>query len=141
MPAVETNSPAQVFAFVIGVLLVIGGIIGFFYEAAFSTGDSLDRAAALGILDVNGWHNTVHLLTGIVGLLVVGSRDAARAFALVVGIAYTLLGIVGLAMGDDEVLFSLIPLNTEDNILHLLIGFAGIAAYGAGADAPDPSTT
>jgi len=35
----QERSPAQVYALVIGLTLVIAGIVGFFYSASFSTGD------------------------------------------------------------------------------------------------------
>jgi hypothetical protein len=136
----DQRSPAQTFALVIGVTLVLAGVTGFFYEASFSTGGDVDRDAEFGLFDINGWHNAVHILTGVLGLLVIGSFDGARAYALAVGAVYVALGVVGLALGDGEVLFDLVPLNTEDNILHLLIGVAGIAAFGATGDTPDPST-
>ena len=65
----EDRSPAQVYALVIGVTLVAAGILGFFYSASFSTGDGAEREALLGILDVNAWHNLVHIASGAVGLL------------------------------------------------------------------------
>ena len=68
----DERSPAQVYALVIGLTLVVAGIVGFFYSASFSTGDGAERDAVLGILDVNGWHNIVHIASGAVGLLVVG---------------------------------------------------------------------
>ena len=64
--------PAQVFALVIGATLTVAGIVGFFYNADFGTGDGTARDAVLGILDVNGWHN-VHIVTGALGLLVASS--------------------------------------------------------------------
>ena len=61
----DERSPAQVYALVIGLTLVAAGIAGFFYNASFDTGDGLPRDAVLGILDVNGWHNVVHIVTGV----------------------------------------------------------------------------
>jgi hypothetical protein len=122
------RSPAQVYALVIGLTLVVAGIAGFFYSASFSTGDGAERDAVLGILDVNGWHNIVHLASGAVGLLVIGSYGGARAYALGLGAVYLLVTLLGFIAGDGEEIFNLIPVNTEDNFLHLLIGLAGIAA-------------
>jgi hypothetical protein len=124
----EDRSPAQVFALVIGVTLVATGILGFFYSASFGTGDGTDREAVLGILDVNAWHNLVHLASGAVGLLLVASYRGARAYALGLGVVYLLVTLLGFIAGDGEEIFNLIPVNTEDNFLHLLIGIAGIAA-------------
>ena len=124
----EDRSPAQVFALVIGVTLVAAGILGFFYSASFGTGDGTDREAVLGILDVNAWHNLVHLASGAVGLLLVASYRGARAYALGLGVVYLLVTLLGFIAGDGEEILNLIPVNTEDNFLHLLIGIAGIAA-------------
>ena len=62
------RSPAQVFALVIGATLTVAGIVGFFYNASFATGDGTARDAVLGVLDVNGWHNLFHIASGGIGL-------------------------------------------------------------------------
>jgi hypothetical protein len=124
----QERSPAQVFALVIGLTLVVAGILGFFYSASFSTGDGTERDAVLGILDVNGWHNVVHIASGAIGLAVVGSYSGARAYALGLGAVYVLVTVLGLIAGDGDEIFNLIPINTEDNVLHALIAIAGIGA-------------
>ena len=116
------------------------GILGFFYSASFSTGDGAERDAVLGILDVNGWHNLVHIASGAVGLLVVGSYRGARVYALGLGAVYLLVTLLGFIAGDGGEILNLIPVNTEDNFLHLLIGIAGIAA-GLATPAHEPSTS
>jgi len=124
----EERSPAQVYALVIGLTLVVAGIVGFFYSASFATGDGTERDAVLGILDVNGWHNLVHIATGAIGLAVAASYGGARGYALGLGAAYLLVALLGFIAGDGDEIFNLIPVNTEDNFLHLLIGIAGVAA-------------
>jgi hypothetical protein len=124
----DERSPAQVYALVIGLTLVVAGIAGFFYNASFSTGDGTERDAVLGILDVNGWHNVVHIASGAVGLLLAGSGRGARTYALGLGVVYLLVTLLGFIAGDGEEILNLIPVNTEDNFLHLLIGLAGIGA-------------
>src|SRR5918999_6381603 len=121
-----TRSPAQLFALVVGAVLVAAGILGFFYEASFAVGDDTlrEREAVLGILDVNGWHNVVHLASGALGLAVAGSYGGARAYAFGLGAVYIVITILGFAYGDGDSIFELIPINTEDNVLHLLIGIA-----------------
>jgi hypothetical protein len=117
----DTRSPAQVFALVIGLTLVVAGILGFFYNASFGTGNGTERDAVLGILDVNGWHNLVHILSGVVGLAVVGSYDGSRWYAFGLGAVYLLVALLGFIAGNGDEIFNLIPINTEDNFLHLLI--------------------
>lgn len=137
------RSPAQLYALVFGVVLVAAGILGFFYNASFATGDDTltDRDAVLGILDVNGWHNVVHIATGLLLLAVAGSYAKARTYALGLGGVYVLVAVIGFIYGDGDSIFRLIPVNTEDNVLHLLIGIAGLGAGVATTEAPAPTTT
>ena len=134
------RSPAQVFAIVIGTTLVVAGIVGFFYNASFGTGDGTERDAVLGILDVNGWHNVVHIASGAIGLLVAGSYSGARVYALAFGGIYLLVALLGFLAGDGEEILNLIPVNTDDNFLHLLIGLAGVGAGLATPSTLAPST-
>ena len=134
------RSPAQVYALLFGVLLVAAGVAGFFYNASFSTGDSVERDAVLGVLDVNGWHNLVHIATGVIGLSLAGSWAGARVYAIGFGAIYIVVAIAGFAYGDGEAIISLVPVNTEDNLLHVLIGVAGIAAGMASPREPAPTT-
>jgi hypothetical protein len=47
---------------------------------------------------------------------------------------------LGFVAGDGDEIFNLIPVNTEDNVLHLLIGIAGVGAGLATPSTPAPST-
>ena len=136
----EGRSPAEVFALVIGATLTIVGIIGFFYNASFDTGNGTERDAVLGILDVNGWHNLVHIATGGLGLVLASSYGAARAYALGLGVVYLAVALLGFLAGNGDEIFNVIPVNTEDNFLHLLIGIAGVTA-GIGTPATAPPST
>ena len=135
------RSPAQVFALVIGATLTVAGIVGFFYNASFGTGDETARDAVLGILDVNGWHNVVHIASGAIGLLVARLLRGLARLRARPGRVYLVVALLGFLAGDGDEIFNLIPVNTEDNFLHLLIGVAGSRrrAGDAGATAP-PST-
>ncbi|MGA8218042.1 MAG: DUF4383 domain-containing protein [Solirubrobacterales bacterium] len=132
----EESSPAQLYCLLVGGVLVIAGIIGFFYEASFATGDSIRTDDVFGILSVNGWHNVVHIAVG--ALLLVAAGSAARGAALLVGVLYIVLCVLGfIATGDggiafvakDGVLLKLVPVNNEDNVLHLILGITGVVAY------------
>ena len=122
------RTPAQLFALVVGAVLVGAGILGFFYNASFAVGDDVPRDAVLGILDVNAWHNLVHIATGALGLATFASATSARAYAFGLGAVYTIVAIWGFLLGDGGVILNLVPVNTEDNILHVLIALTGIAA-------------
>ncbi len=60
-------TPARLYATLVGGALVVAGILGFFYSSSFSTGNAVGRESdeVLGILSVNGWHNLVHIATGL----------------------------------------------------------------------------
>jgi len=104
----EPASPARLYAAVVGALLVVLGILGFFYDASFGDLDAYEDA--LGALQVNGWVNLFYVATGALGLLVAGA--SSRGYALAIGLLYTLLAIVGWGTGW----------------LHLVIGLLGLAA-------------
>jgi hypothetical protein len=126
----KSTTPASLYALVFGVVLVVAGIIGFFYSSDFDDPGEVD--AVLGILDVNGWHNVVHIATGALGLAAFSAGAyAARAYALGLGAVYIVVAIWGFVIGDGDAILSIIPVNTEDNVLHLLIGVAGLAAGAA----------
>jgi hypothetical protein len=133
---VGNANPARIYALVFGVVLVVAGIIGFLYESTFTDDESV-RDAVLGVLDVNGWHNVVHIATGALGLLAFAAGAyAARAYALGLGAVYIAVAIWGFVIGDGDSILSVVPVNTADNFLHLLIGIAGLAAGAA-----TPATT
>jgi Domain of unknown function (DUF4383) len=124
----QHESPARIYALVFGVVLVVAGIIGFFYESTFTSDESV-RDSVFGILDVNGWHNVVHIATGALGLVAFAAGAyAARTYALVLGVVYVAVAIWGFIVGDGDSILSIVPVNTEDNVLHLVIGLTGIAA-------------
>jgi hypothetical protein len=129
----STSSPARLYCTLVGAIVVIAGIIGFFYSSGFDTGAAgvaKDTDDVFGILAVNGWHNVVHILLGVLGLAAAGSPSAARAYCLGIGLVYLLLALWGFIDGDGVIL-GLVPLNDEDNVLHLILGLTGLAAGAA----------
>ena len=146
----EGSSPARLYCLLVGAVLVVAGNIGFFYSASFATGDSITGDEVFGILAVNGWHNLVHIAIG--GLLLVAAGGAARVGALYVGVLYLVLSALGfIATGGDGigfvaengVLIDLVPVNDEDNVLHLVLGITGLLAAVAtkeSGSAPAPAS-
>lgn len=133
-----TRSPAQLYALVLGVVLVIAGIAGFFWSASFALGTSagVEQDFLLGVLAVNGWHNLVHLVTGLVGLAMARSYAGARIYALTLGVVYLLIALLGFVAESNDALLGLLAINVEDNILHVLIGVAGAGAGLATPQSP-----
>jgi hypothetical protein len=111
---------------VIGAALTAAGIVGFFYSAAFGKPGEVDDV--FGVLSVNGWHNVVHLLSGLAGLALFRSYSGARVYAIGLGVVYTVVAIWGFVIGGGESILGFVPVNDEDNVLHLLIALAGVFA-------------
>lgn len=120
------RTPAQAYALVFGVVLVVVGIAGFFVDSSFGDLGSDVQGDELIWFEVNGWHNVVHLVSGLLGLAVVASVAGSRAYALGFGAVYLVVTIWGFVNGTDVA--GLIPVNTADNWLHLGISVAGILA-------------
>jgi hypothetical protein len=128
----EGKTLTQVYALALGAVLVAVGLIGFFVEPSFSVGDSAQRGTLIAF-DVNGWHNVVHLLSGVAGLALAGTAARARLFCIGYGIVYVVVTALGFVVGDGGFLLSLIPINTADNLLHLVIA---VTAIGIGLSSP-----
>src|SRR5213080_242789 len=126
----DNASPARLYALVVGSVLVAAGIIGFFYNAHFGSGSDVfghdTSVKVFGILAVNGWHNVVHLVTGALGLLAAGY--AARVYAFGLGFVYIVVAVWGFIIGSGDSILTIVPVNTADNVLHLVLGILGIVA-------------
>ena len=134
----EEASPARLYCLLVGAVLVIAGIIGFFYEASFASGDSIRSEDVFGVLSVNGWHNLVHIAIG--ALLLIAAGSAARGAALFVGFLYIVLCVLGFIatsnsgigfIAENDTLIRLVPVNNQDNVLHLILGVTGVIAFYA----------
>ena len=125
------RTTAQWFCLIVGATLVIFGLLGFLVEAKFDTSSGGDPGALDGenlvIFEVNGWHNVVHIASGLLLLAVMGRAAAARTGAIAFGAIYAVVTVIGLIDGKD--VLGLIPVNPADNVLHILLT---VAALGAG---------
>jgi Domain of unknown function (DUF4383) len=120
-----SRSPARVFCLVVGATLVLVGLLGFIAESAFETGSGV-QGDDLIIFEVNGWHNVVHLASGLFLLALMGRHDTARIAALSFGAIYGVVTIIGLIDGEDVI--GWFPVNGADNVLHILLTVAAFAA-------------
>jgi len=123
-PPMDAPSPARLYASAVGAALVVAGIVGFFYSASFGSPGEVDEA--FGAFAVNGWVNVLHILTGALGLLMAGY--ASRQYSLWIGALYLVVALWGFAIGSGESVLGFLPVNTADNLLHLVIGALGIGA-------------
>ncbi len=116
---------AQAYCLLAGLVLVAAGIAGFFVDSSFGTAHD-GHGELLGFM-VNGWHNTVHLASGLLLLAVHGNAPRARTGALVFGLAYAAVFVWGLITGDSVA--GIIAVNDADQILHAAL--AGTALLSA----------
>jgi hypothetical protein len=112
---------AKRFITVLGVVFIVAGIAGFI------SGLRPD-GKVFGIFfvgDPGTVHNLVHLLSGVVALVAANSGEVyARLYAKVFGVVYALVTIAGFVVGNEGKVFSFLPVNQADNVLHLVIATA-----------------
>jgi hypothetical protein len=141
----EESSPARLYCLLVGAVLVVAGIIGFFYEASFATGDSIRSDDVFGILAVNGWHNLVHIAIGAVLLLAAGIGREGRRTPGGRPLHRPLRPRFHRHQQQrdrirrrERPLLKLVPVNNEDNVLHLILGITGVIAAFATRPAVGP---
>jgi hypothetical protein len=125
------HSPNRIVATVFGAVYLLVGLFG------FAATNGVDYFATQGGLlvwafEVNPFHNTAHILIGLV-LLVGGLSgvQAAKIVNVVIGAAYLLLGIAGFFLVGTAA--NILALNTPDHFLHLASAIL-LLAVGLAAD-------
>jgi hypothetical protein len=104
---------------ILGVVFLLVGVCGF-------------AAPTLLGAHLTPPHNVVHIVTGVIALYFgfAGSLSGAKAFALVFGVVYLALGILGLVLGTPpERMWMVGPLHfgTSDHAIHILLGILFLA--------------
>ena len=121
---------AQTVCLLLGGALVLAGIVGFFVNSDFSTGDNPPGDLLLG-LEVNGWHNVAHILTG--GLLLLGVPKARMAVTVLYAFAagYILVAAWGFIAETNVV--QALAINDADNVFHLALILISLGAAFVGS--------
>ena len=133
MNRTESRTPAQLYSLLFGITLLAVGILGFIADSSFGAGSDVQGSDFI-IFEVNGWHNLVHIASGLAGIALSRRADSARLFALGFGAVYLLVTILGFIDGND--VLGLFPVDAADNVLHLAIAAVGIGAGLASSPAP-----
>jgi hypothetical protein len=120
----EPASPARLYATAVGALLVVLGIVGFFYGSSFGSPGMLDHT--VGVLRTNGWGNILWVVVGALGLLTAGA--ASRTYALTAGLLLTMLGVWGLTLDPGAAVLGFLPAAGADEALNLTLGLLGLLA-------------
>jgi hypothetical protein len=102
---------------------VLIGLLGFIAESKFDPSSGGDGGALDGerfiIFEVNGWHNVIHIASGLFLLALMRRHDSGRLAALTFGAIYGVVTVIGLIDGKD--VLGLFPVNPADNILHIVL--------------------
>ena len=127
----DARTPAQLYGYILGAALLLLGALGFTADATFDTEatDATSRGfqgdGFLGF-EVNGTHNVVHFVTGLLLLALASKRASARAGAIGFGVLYAAITLVAVLDGDN--VLGLIPINAADNVLHAALAVLGLGA-------------
>lgn len=98
-------SSAKSVTMILGVTLLLIGVIGFFTDGT------------LLFFEVDPLHNTIHILSGVIGMVAANKgQTAARLYLMVFGVVYALVTVLGFAMNGD--ILGLFSVNDADNYLH-----------------------
>lgn len=120
-------------ATVFGVVFVLVGILGFI--PAFTPNGHL-----LGIFEVNGVHNMIHLLSGVAALVMSRAHSSARLYFQIFGVVYGLVTLLGIFHGDNDLL-GIVAHNVADIFLHIIITAAALYfGFGTPRDRADAAT-
>jgi hypothetical protein len=124
----------QKLAWVFGIVFILVGVLGF-VPALTSDGQ------LLGVFMVDGVHNIIHLLSGILAIAAAWWMSGAytRLYFQVFGVVYAIVTIVGFLQGDT--VLGLIMVNMADNLLHLVIAVVALWAGFGMKDVTTPMTT
>ncbi|MGI8946124.1 MAG: DUF4383 domain-containing protein [Thermoleophilaceae bacterium] len=130
----ERTNVTQVFAFVVGVVYLAVGVVGFAvtgFQGVVTNGNE----ALLGF-DLNIFHNIVHIAIGL-GFLVVSRMDAVITQGVVIGGGLVYLLAAGLGFLNQLQILSIDSAVAPDNFLHLVSGSAAVLAGLIGARQTD----
>ena len=108
---------ARIAAIVIGIILVLVGLLGFFNNPV------------IGLFQVNAAHNLVHIISGIVLLAGAYSSLGSSMALKIIGIVYAIVAILGFFLvSADGMLLGFIAMNTADQWLHVVLAVVILAA-------------
>ena len=106
-------------AIVTGLVFVVFGVLGFIPNPL---------VGPTGIFVTNTLHDLIHIISGVVLLAGAYSSLGSSMALKIVGVVYALVAILGFFAITDGSLFGLIPVNTADQWLHVVLAVAILIA-------------
>ena len=106
----------KTFALILGIVLLLVGILGFFNIIAGET----------AYFGTNTYHDILHIIAGLFGIYV-GTKGMGQGFNATIGWIGIVLGVLGFIMADT--LAKLLAINTATTVLHLVIGIVCLGVY------------
>jgi hypothetical protein len=125
---VSGDGYTRLYATATGLLLVVAGLLGFLVGSDFE--DPELTGSLLGFYPVNGWANSLHVLTGILALALAPRRS--RTWAWIGALLFTGLGLWGVFAPDGTLLAGVLPASRSVNLVNLLLGLSAVLALSAG---------
>jgi len=123
----ERSAYARLYATVTGSFFVLLGFAGLLVNSEFRAPEL--TSDLLGFYPVNGWASALHVVVGVLGLIL--ARPLPRLYAILAGLVFTALGIWGLFAANGTMLLGGLPALRPVNLVNLLFGLAGLAAWAA----------
>lgn len=109
------------YALILGIVLLLIGIVGFFPNALVS-----NQAGAF--FGVNPAQNILHLIAGVIGIYI-GIKGKGPTYNMILGWIGVALGILGFIPGISDFLLSLLNITSSTSVLHIAIGVISLGVY------------
>lgn len=109
-------STQKTFALVLGIVLLIVGIWGFF------------DSSLLGIFGVNSPQSVLHVIAGLFGVYV-GTKGEGSGYNSSIGWIGIVLAVLGFIPATADLLMNLLNVNMPTTVLHLVIGLVSLGVY------------
>lgn len=109
----------KTFALILGIVLGLVGILGFFNNPI---------VGPTGIFGANAAQSILHLIAAAFGIYV-GTKGEGRGFNATIGWIGIVLGILGFIPGVDTILMDYLKINPAISILHIVIGIVSLGVY------------
>jgi hypothetical protein len=112
-------STQKTFALILGIVLLLVGIAGFFDNPLIGEG---------GYFGSNATQNVLHIIAGLIGVWV-GTKGAGPGYNMSLGWIGVVLGVLGFVPTVKELLADFLMINAQISVLHVVLGIIALAVY------------